>query len=266
MDAQFTTIAGADLYCQAHAGPGQPVLFVHGFPLCGEMWRPTVEQLGGRHRCFVPDLRGHGRSTATDSATIARFADDLAAVLDSYEESRPVVVVGLSLGGIIAFEFFRRHRARMRGLVLVCTRANAESPEGAARRETLARLALEHGSAPVAGTMIDNLFARVVDPGLRREWLDLMGRTDPRGIAATSRALATRPDSLATLKLIDVPTLVVAGDDDQITPVETLRQIHSGISGSRFEIVADAGHMVPVERPDRFAALLDEFLGSLAPN
>lgn len=263
MDVRTLTVGDADLYCEHHPGPGRPVLFVHGFPLSGEMWRPTVDRLAGEHRLFVPDLRGHGRSTATETASIARYADDLIAILDDFDERRPVAVVGLSLGGMIAFELFRRYRPRVRGLVLVCTRANAEPPEGVARRETLARQALEHGSAAVAGTMIDNLFAHVVDPALRRAWLDIMGRTDPRGVAATSLALAARPDSLATLPRIDVPTLVVAGDDDRITPVETLREIHAGIRGSRFEIVATAGHLVPVEQPDRFAALLGEFLRGL---
>ncbi len=250
-----------ELYCEA-TGDGPPVLFVHGFPLSGEMWRPTVQRLSGL-RCIVPDLRGHGRSDATPDATISIYADDLAALLDGLGETRPVALVGLSLGGIIAFEFFRRHRRRLRALAIVDARAAAETPEGAARREAMIADVLREGSRAAAAAMIDNLFAAGVDPALRQTWHDVMAGTPPVGVVAAIRAIRDRPDALPLLAKIDCPALVVVGEHDAITPPEMLREIHAAIPGARFELIRGAGHMPPVEQPDRFAQVLAGFLAEL---
>lgn len=264
-EARLFPVAGIRLYAENAGGGGPPVLFVHGFPLSGELWHPTVERLErtGESRLIVPDLRGHGRSEATAQASMTRYADDLVELLDALGERRPVVFVGLSMGGIIGFEFFRRHRARLGALVLVCTRANAEPPEGLPRREAMAQAALRDGSRVVADAMIGNMFAPGVAPQLRQRWYDIMAATPAIGVAAAARALAARPDSFPTLPRIDVPTLVIAGDSDAITPPEGLREIHAGIRGSRFVTLERAGHLAPVEHPDRFADLLREFLSSL---
>jgi 3-oxoadipate enol-lactonase len=255
-------IAETALYCEVH-GEGPPVLFVHGFPISGEMWRPTVERLGGRWRCIVPDLRGHGRSEVSETVTIARFADDLAEVLNAVGEPRPVALVGLSMGGIVAFEFFRRHRLRLRALVLCDTRASAETPEGIARREATAEAALRDGTQAVVDQMA-GLFGPAFPAEQRAYWTSLMAQTPARGAAAAARALAGRGESFSTLPQIDCPTLVVAGELDTFTPLETLREIHRGIPGSRFTVIPNAGHVPPVEQPDLFAAVLRDFLDDVA--
>jgi 3-oxoadipate enol-lactonase len=257
--SQRVAIADTSLYCET-IGDGPPLLFVHGFPLSGELWRETAEHLADRWTCIVPDLRGHGRSPATPNMTIARYADDLAELLDALGETKPVVLVGLSMGGIIAFDFFRRHRARLRALILVCTRANAEPPDGVARREALAQAVQRDGSRAAADAMIDNLLSPDESPELKRRWHALMSATPPVGVAAAARALATREDFFPTLPRIDVPTLVVAGAQDAITPPEGLREVHERIPGSEFEIIANAGHLPPVERPEEFVRRLREFL------
>ncbi len=256
------------LHCEL-CGDGPTVLFVHGYPLSREMWQATAQRLAPHFRSVVPDLRGHGKSPATERVSIADFSDDMARVLTAIapEERGPagrgVVIVGLSLGGIIAFEFFRRHRAWVRALGLVCTRANAETPEGIARREALAEAALREGSRAVTDAMIGSVFAPQAPAALRQEWYERMCATSPEGMAATSRALAGRADSWPTLSQIDVPTLVVAGEQDAITPVATLREIHAGIRASRLEVIADSGHVPPVEQPEAFARVLESFLAAL---
>lgn len=250
------------LHCEV-TGEGEPVLFVHGFPLSGEMWRPTAERLGDRFRAIIPDLRGHGQSETTAEVTIARFADDLAALLDALRERRPVVLAGLSLGGVIAFEFFRRHRDRLRALVLADTRANAETPEGVARREAMAQAAVRDGSKAVADAMIDTVFAPTAPRELREHWRGVMSHTPPLGVAAAARALAQRQESFSTLPKIDCPTLVVVGEADAITPVELMTELHRLIPGSRLRIIPGAGHVPPVEQPDQFAHALQSFLADL---
>lgn len=265
----IVTVDDLRLHVEEFGGRGAPVLFVHGFPLSGEMWRPAIDILLREPppvrdcRMIVPDLRGHGRSEAADAADMRRYAEDLVAILDALGETRPVIFVGLSMGAMVGFELFRRCRARLRGLVLVCTRANAEPPEGAARRESVAQTALARGSQPIADEMIGKLLAKSAPPALRQKWHEIVRNTPPRGVAAAARALGSRPDSLPTLREIDLPTLVVAGEEDALTPLPELRQIHEGVRGSRMVVVPNAAHLVPVEQPEAFAQELGAFLRGL---
>lgn len=242
---------------------GRPALFVHGFPISHEMWLPAIAPLlrvAPRVRCILPDLPGYGRTPPREAASMASYADDLADLLDSLNERRPVTLIGLSMGGIIAFEFFRRHRARLGALVLCDTRYNAESSAGIEQREQVARLALERGTRPVAETIIDRALAPGTDPAVRSRLMELMCATPPAGVAAGSRALGHRPDSFATLRQIDVPTLIVYGREDQITGLDIAETLHREIAGSRLTIIDGAGHVPPMETPEAFARAVAEFL------
>lgn len=255
-------VNGIDMYYEVH-GAGRPLLFVHGFPLSGRMWMPAVERLKSSHRCIVPDLRGLGRSSATESAGMKAYADDLTALLDEMAEVRPVVLVGLSMGGYIAFEFFRRHRDRLRALVLADTRANDDPPDAKAKREDMAKAVAEKGSKVAADAMIDKLFAPGVNPSLRQEWHDIMTSIPPTGVIAAIRAMADRPDSRPTLDGIDLPTLLAVGEHDGITPPDVHREMQAAIAGSRLEVVSGAGHMMPLERSEEFCRLMTDFIAKL---
>ncbi len=244
-------------------GDGEPILFIHGFPLSGEMWRPTAERLADRWKCIVPDLRGHGQSSATTEASMTRYADDLAALLDKLHEWRPAVIVGLSMGGYIAFEFFRRHRNRIRALVMADTQANADAPDAAARRETLAQTVLKDGSRAIADAMIPQLFSQTALQSARDQWHAAISQTSPVGVAAALRAMATRPDSTPTLAQIDCPTLIVVGQHDTITPPAVSEEMHRAIRGSRLEIILTAGHVPPIEQAGSFTGVLRQFIEEL---
>jgi len=249
------------LHCEV-MGAGPPVLFVHGFPLAGEMWHEAARRLSG-WRAIMPDLRGHGRSDVTPTVTIARFADDLVALLDALGETQPVVLVGLSMGGVIAFDFFRRHRSCLRAIVLVGARPTPEPPEGKSRREALAQAVLRDGSVVAAESMVPLLFGSATSAEVRRRWHGVIAQTQPVGVAAAARALAEREDSVPTLSQIDCPTLLVFGEEDAITPPDVGRQMHAAIRGSRLVLIPRAGHLPPIEQPERFADVLREFLAEL---
>ncbi len=255
-------ISDLTLHCNV-TGQGDPVLFIHGFPISGEMWKPTVDRLGPAWRCIVPDLRGHGQSDASATTTMARLVDDLAELLEALPESRPAVVVGLSLGGMLAFEFFRRHRPRVRALVLCDTRANAETEKGVAVREATAQTALTAGTRAVVDQMVPAVFGSHFPPDQCRYWYDLMCRTSPVGVAATARAIGARRESFTTLPQIDCPTLVVAGDQDTFTPPDQMRAIHDAIPGAQWALISGSGHVPPIEAPDEFARILRTFLETL---
>lgn len=196
---------------------------------------------------------------------MTRYARDVAELLDALGERRPAVIGGLSMGGYIAFEFYRLFPERVRGLVLANTRAAPDTPQAARAREIQAVSVLREGSArSVADALAERLFAAETPVEVRERWHGIMAGSSPEGVAYALRAMATRPDSTPTLATIDVPTLIIVGDQDQVTPPDVARAMHAEIRGSRLEIIAGAGHLTPVEQPARFTAVMRAFLEELS--
>lgn len=234
-------------------GSGPPWLFVHGFPLDHSMWRAQREALSSAHRVIVPDLRGFGRSDVTPgTVTMEQFADDLAALLDALEVKEPVTLCGLSMGGYVAWQFFRRHRDRLAALVLCDTRAVPDDEQGAKGRHDLAARVLAEGSAVVARAMAPKLFAPSTSeqqPDLVAQVREVIEQSDPEGVAAALRGMAARSDARDLLAKIDLPTLVLVGKHDAISPADEMRELAGQIPDAQFVEIADAGHMAPVENP-----------------
>jgi 3-oxoadipate enol-lactonase len=246
-------------------GSGLPVVFVHGFPLNRTMWEPQVGALVAECRCITVDCRGFGESPPKEPYSMDRYADDVIGVLDTLKIDR-AVVVGLSMGGYIAFAMWRRHRERFRALVLADTRATADNAEGAQRRRDLIAIAHAQGSTAVANLQIAGLMgktSREKRPDIYDAIHRMIAQAPVDGIAGASEAMLARPDSTPTLATIDVPTLVIVGDEDVVTPPKDAKAMHAAIPGSRIEILAGAGHLTNVERPAAFTAVVSEFLASL---
>jgi pimeloyl-ACP methyl ester carboxylesterase len=247
-------------------GSGVPVLLLHGFPHDRTLWAPQTSALAGRARLVAPDLRGFGETRATPPYSVDQYADDAAALLAALGVDR-AVVAGLSMGGYVAFAFWRRHRRRVRALVLADTRAGADSEEARARRRELSALARQKGSVAVADAQITGMVGKTTREQ-RPEVVEAMHRmlaaAPVRGIVGALEAMMARPDSTLTLQTIDVPTLVVVGDEDVLTPEKEARAMHEAIEGSRLEVIAGAGHVSNVEQPDAFNRVLGEFLSGLA--
>lgn len=257
---------GAALHVEER-GAGTPLLLVHGFPHDASLWRAQLDGLADVARVIAPDLRGLGRSTGGEDApaTVERYADDLACVLDALGVDR-AVVGGLSMGGYVALAFWRRHRARVRALVLADTRAGADDEAGRAKRRDMMRVAREEGAAAVAERMLDGMVGRSTrrrSPELVDDVRAMLVRQPVDGILRALQAMHDRPDATADLGTIDVPTLVLVGDEDALTPVADARRLHEGITGSRLEIIEGAGHVSPLERPAAANHLLRELLRSL---
>ncbi len=248
-------------------GAGLPVVFVHGFPLDHRMWQAQVAPLAAHYRVLAPDLRGFGASsTATGAESMAEMADDLAQMLDELDVREPVVLCGLSMGGYVAWQFFRRHRALLRGLVLCDTRAAADSAEAFQARGALAARVLAEGSAVLAPAMLDRLIGPETQrgqPGLVSALAAHMNAASPAGVAAALGAMARRPDASSWLPTIDVPTLVVVGADDVISPAPEMQKLAESIPGARLLVVPGAGHLSPWEQPAVVNAALLGFLANL---
>ncbi len=244
-------------------GAGPALLLLHAFPLSAAMWRPQVAALQERYRVIVPDLRGFGGSDAPPGPyPMDTLADDAAALLAHLGVPR-AVVVGLSMGGYIAFAFWRRHQDQVAALVLADTRAGADSEEGRATRETNARLAEEQGAGAIADKLIPNLVAAGASPALRAELRALISANSPDGIAGALRGMAARPDSSADLAGIAVPLLAIVGEEDTLTPPAEAERIVAAVPRGTLVRIPGAGHLSNLEQPAAFNAALLGFLAGL---
>jgi pimeloyl-ACP methyl ester carboxylesterase len=245
-------------------GTGMPVLLVHGFPLDHGMWQLQIDALKSGCRVIAPDLRGFGRSAVTPGGvTMEQFADDLAAMLDSLGVREPVVFCGLSMGGYIAWQFWRRHRQRLRALVLCDTRAVADTPDGVQGRHALAEKVLAEGPQAAAAAMMPKLFGKrtaAEQPELIEAVRRMILASEPQGIAAALRGMAVRIDATPLLGQIDVPTLVLVGAEDAISSPSEMRGIADAIPGARFAEIPGAGHMAPMENPHAVNTALEQFV------
>ncbi len=249
-------------------GRGLPVVLLHAFPFNRSMWEPQVAALFGECRCIVPDLRGFGDSPRGGPYTMDRYADDVGALLDALQIEQ-AVVAGLSMGGYVALALWRRHRQRVRALVLSDTRASADTAEGARKRLDLIEVARAQGVDAVIALQLPGLIGkstREKHPDLVEPIRSIMARSTVEGIVGGLEAMRTRPDSTPLLASIDVPTLVVVGDEDAITPVKDARVMHEAIRNSRLEVIPEAGHLSNLERPAAFNTALSDFVGSLLYN
>jgi pimeloyl-ACP methyl ester carboxylesterase len=246
-------------------GTGLPVLFVHAFPLNRTMWAPQVSALVDRCRCVAADIRGFGDSSVAPPYSMEQYADDLRHLLDQLR-IESVVLVGCSMGGYASFAFWRRHRQRVRALVLADTRAGADSEETLARRRHLIEVARTEGATAVANLQISSIVGKTTrekQPDTYDAVHRMMAQASVEGIVGAVEAMMLRPDSTASLATIDVPTLIVVGEEDVPTPVKEARAMHERIPGSRLEIITQAGHLSNSERPAAFNHVLTEFLVAL---
>jgi pimeloyl-ACP methyl ester carboxylesterase len=245
-------------------GGGMPLMLVHGFPLDHAMWDAQVAFLSRRFRTIAPDLRGFGGSQVTaGTVSMERMADDLAALADALAVDQPLVLCGLSMGGYVALEFWRKYARRLRGLVLCDTRAAADTKEAAAARlETVDRV-LREGTVAVADAMLPKLFAPATlekHPNLAAIERQKILAAHPQGVAAALRGMAARRDFRSELQEIALPTMVIVGEHDAISTVDEMRGISKAIRDAEFVIIPDAGHMSPLENPDGFNEAIEQFL------
>ena len=251
------------------AGQGPALILLHGFPLDRSMWANQLAELSSRYRVITPDLSGHGGTPlSAKGQTIDGLADDVITLLDQLGLVEPVVVGGLSMGGYVALALVVRYPNRLRGLILMNTRAGADAPETARVREDLARAVETAGnSAIVVQMMLPKLFAPTTyrtQPAIVEAIRKVMAASSAAGVAATSRALAVRPSRLGDLASIKVPTLVIAGSDDQLIPLSESQAMAEAIAGSELVIIPDSGHLSPLENPTATNAAILGFLGRLA--
>lgn len=246
-------------------GSGEPIVFLHAFPLNRSMWEGQVAEFSATHRVMTFDWPGFGESPLDEGEPgMDRFADCLVGLLDHLGLDR-VHLCGLSMGGYAALAFYRRWPERIASLILCDTRATADTEEARKGRYETAALARREGAAP----LVESMTPRLLGATSLAERPDLVGRvkemilsSHPEGIARALIGMAERPDSTDLLAGIEIPTLIVAGNEDKLTPPEEMRTMADAIPGATFLIIDRAGHLPNLEQPSLFNQALREFLPS----
>lgn len=249
--------------------PDAPALvLIHGFPFSLEQWRPQLDGLEDAWRVVAYDLRGHGQSaTGPGPLFIEDLVDDLVELLD-HLGLESACLGGLSMGGYIALRAVDREPSRIHGLVLADTKAGADDNAGRVKRAQAAKTVRAKGMSAFADGLLPALFPKErLDPPTSavREVRAMIEATSPEGAALALGAMASRLDLRERLADIRVPTLVVVGEDDTLTPPAEAEALVAGIPDATLVRLDGAGHVSNLEAPDAFTDALRAFLERMHP-
>lgn len=246
--------------------PYRPVVLLHAFPLDRTMWSPQVEALKeAGFSPLAPDLPGFGESRTVRAGSLEAFAAAVLQTLDRHGVRR-AAFVGLSMGGYVLFRIWERAPDRVLALVLADTRAEPDGPDARERRSLQARQVQTEGPAAIAGGFVQGALGATTHRHRPTvvEWVrDRVASAPPEGVVQALHALAGRPDSRPLLPGITVPTLIVVGDEDTLTPPDASRTMAAAIPGSVLQVLAGAGHLANLEDPGAFNRVLLDFLGTV---
>jgi len=242
-------------------GSGPVLLMIHGFPFDRRQWFPQVAGLADIRTCVAVDLRGHGLSLDEEPRDYSMdlFADDIAATLEDIGVDQ-ADIAGLSMGGYVAFALWRRHRARVRSLILSDTKPEADSDEAKAGRDAAAKAILDEGMAKFHAGLGPKLMGDDPSADAVERIEQMFVDTDPGVAAAVAIAMRDRQDSTSDLGTIDVPTLWLHGEQDKLMPIDDARARAEAVAGARFIAIPGAGHVPTLENPDAVSTAMREFL------
>jgi 3-oxoadipate enol-lactonase len=255
----------ADIYYEIR-GKGPPVVLLHPFPSNHEFWNPIATALDSRYRLILPDLRGHGDSEIGEGpAFMAKHANDVARLLDAVGVGR-AAFVGCSIGGYVLFEFWRRFRVRVLSLALCDTRPQADTSEARANRLKAAAAVLEQGTEHFIEVNIPKLMGHTTvttRPDLVDGARAMMRKMSAEDISLVQQGMAARPDSVADLKTVNVPTTIVIGDEDILSTLADGELMRQNIVGSQLKVIPKAGHYAPWEQAEAVGEILRRFLDAV---
>lgn len=243
-------------------GEGTPIVWIHGFPLSSGVFEDQLAIRNVRH--IMPDLPGFGQSRASvGNVTIDDYARLMIEVLDQRGIDQSVFA-GLSMGGYICFAIARLAPARMRGLILIDTRETPDDDKGREGRfASIEQVNRAGTTAPVVEAMLPKMITPQAPDALRERVREIMTSASSGGVTAALRAMAVRPDSTAILPGIAVPTLVVVGDHDTITPPADAERMAAAIPRARLVRIRDAGHLSNIEKPEEFNRVVAGFVAAI---
>ncbi len=245
----YARVNGTMLYYR-EAGEGRLAVFLHGFPLDHSLWLDQLVGLAHVRHCVAVDLRGFGRSDPVVEPVLSMemLADDVAEMIGAIGADR-ADVVGLSMGGYVALALWELRPQVVRTLTLIDTRAAADSPEGREKRDRTIESLLTEGREAMAVGTIGSLLAAHPAAAVRARVRSMVEGTRYETMVAALLGMRDRADRAHLLPTIDVPSLVIGGEEDASCPPAQMRALAQAIPGARTVIVPGAGHLTPIERP-----------------
>lgn len=250
-------------------GKGTPVVFLHAFPLSNAMWHAQIELLAKEFKVIAPNARGVGGTSPFSGApSVEQMAHDLALLLGDMNLAQPVILCGLSMGGYVALAFARMYPQRLSALILSDTQAAPDSPEARDKREENIEFARTHEPSEFFERMLPDLLGETTHTTRRAlvEKVRQMMQDTPVSSAALVQlleALRDRPDATPHLEKIKVPTLVMVGYEDTITPPQSGHLLAHYIPNAQIQLIPQAGHLTNLERPQEFNRRLQAFIRAL---
>ncbi len=244
-----------------------PIIFIHGFPFSSGMWEQQIKQFKEQYYCITYDIRGLGKSPIGDGQyTMEMFVDDLLAIMDGLELNQ-AIIAGFSMGGYITLRAIEREPERFSALILCDTKSEADDNAGKIKRAQGVKAVNSYGAEKFATAFVPLAFAqgaRQHIPDIFNATLEQAAATSPEGIKGCLLAMAGRTDTTKFLSDISVPTLLVVGEQDAITPPDVMQMMHERINGSELVTIEEAGHMAPVEQPEIVNQAIGDFLSKLS--
>lgn len=242
-------------------GTGTPILWIHGFPLASSIFEQQLAIRGARH--VMPDLPGFGQSRP-DGAELS--IDDYARIAIDELNHRGIdraVFAGLSMGGYICLAAARLAPERLRALILLDTRETPDTPEAKKGRYASIEKVGKEGIAPIVDSMLPKMLTADAPQEMKERVREIMSSSSPEGVTAALRAMAERSDSTAVLAKIDVPTMIIVGEEDTITPPADAERMEKAIRGARLVRVRGAAHLANVEKADDVNRAIGSFVAGL---
>ena len=243
-----------------------PLVLIHGFPLSSVMWEAQYDLLKRDYRTIRYDVRGFGRTPGGDGQfTMELFADDLLALLDQLQVSQ-AVLCGLSMGGYIALRFAERHLDRVRGLILADTKSEGDSNEAKVKRAEAVKLLKAQGVAAFLEGFTKGALGEQTqkdNPALTEDVKRMAFQNSPQDLSGALIAMAARTDTSGALPNFKVPSLVIVGEQDKLTPPEQSQKMAKALPQAQLVTIPGAGHLSNLEKPVVFTAAVVEFLKRL---
>lgn len=242
------------------------LVLIHAFPLDRAMWQPQLAGWSNRLAVATLDLPGFGGSQLpAQGCSIDQMAYSVASALDQLHIDR-AVVGGLSMGGYVALALARRHADRLRGLILADTKAEPDDDAARANRDKVMSLVKDQG----VGALMDQMLPKLLGPATQANNSALIEtvrniamRQTVAGVTNAVAALRDRPDARPGLKAIKVPTLIIVGADDVVTPPSLSEEMARQIPNAKLTTIPNAGHLSNMEQPAAFNAAVEQFVASL---
>lgn len=245
------------------SGSGPALMLLHGFPLNHRMWLSQLAELSQHFHVIAPDFRGFGQSLLGDTDySLPDLADDVEFVRTRLASDAPFVLCGLSMGGYVAFEYWRRYGQHLAGWILTNTKPQADDDAARSARVKMAEVAVEKDAWTAVHPMIAKLLvdADVEANPIAHDVHGMLRNCTADAVAASQRAMARRADFTEHLSSMRLPTLVLTGEHDAIAPPQATRDWSAQIPSAVFDIVPGTAHLPPLENPQFFNNAVLDFL------